>query len=91
MFKNSTITKLSLRDNRLDSRAGDALCKMFQHNTTLVDLAVSSEEVGRLVYEELKVFCNKKCPVAHLDELKVETRFDYDFNESYFNPPRRWK
>jgi len=91
MVKNSTISKLSMRDNRLDSRAGNALSKMYKYSTTLVDMAVSSEEVGRKVYEEFKELCNKKCAVTHLDDLKVETRFNYDFNVSYFNPPARWK
>jgi Ran GTPase-activating protein (RanGAP) involved in mRNA processing and transport len=91
LAKNSTINRLSMRDNRLDSRAGSALLKMYRANRSMVDLAVSSEEVGRLVYEDFKVLCNKKCAVSHLDELKVETSFNYDFNESYFNPPSRWK
>ena len=91
LAKNSTITKISMRDNRFDSRSGSALLKMYKKNTTMVDLAVSSEEVGRLIFDEFRVACNKKCAVSHMDELNVETKFDYDFNHSYFSPPPRWK
>jgi hypothetical protein len=38
--------QVSLRDNRLDSRAGKALLQAYKHCKYLVEMALSSDEIG---------------------------------------------
>ena len=44
--RNSTLLQVSLRDNRLDSRAGKALLQAYKHCKYLVEMALSSDEIG---------------------------------------------
>jgi Ran GTPase-activating protein (RanGAP) involved in mRNA processing and transport len=49
--RNNTLNQVSLRDNRLDSRAGKALLGAYRHCPYLLELALSSDEVGNELWE----------------------------------------
>jgi Ran GTPase-activating protein (RanGAP) involved in mRNA processing and transport len=71
--KTSTLRQFSLRNNRFDSRVGKALAQAYAHNRTLVELGVSSEEVGTEHFDEIrKLFISKRAP-CHLDDVLYET------------------
>lgn len=76
LSKNSTILQISLRNNRLDSRVGEALLKMYSHNTTLQELAVSSEEVGMDVFARIRSMFLRKRQVAHEDLVELQTTME---------------
>ena len=46
--RNSTLLQVSLRDNRLDSRAGKALLQAYKNCKYLIEMALSSDEIGEL-------------------------------------------
>ena len=75
LSKNSTMNAISLRNNRFDSRVGEAMLKMYTHNSGLLELAVSSEEVGLDVYARIKAVFLRKRQVAHEDLVATETLF----------------
>lgn len=71
--KTSTMRQFSLRNNRFDSRVGKTLAAAYVHNLTLIELGVSSEEVGSEAYEEIKrCYVSKRAP-CHMDDLLHET------------------
>lgn len=71
--KNSTLTHVSLRNNRLDSRAGEALYRAYIHNYHVVEIGLSSEEVGLDIFEKFQAaFCRKRCPQQMMD-VQYET------------------
>jgi hypothetical protein len=77
LAKNSTIENFSIRNNRLDSRAGKALYNTYKHNYHLQQLAVSSEEVGQDIFDLFAALYTSRCSVSHPDDVKDETLFYY--------------
>lgn len=53
--RNNTLTQVSLRDNRLDSRAGTALLKSYRKCPYLLELGLSSDEIGKELWEQFRV------------------------------------
>mmetsp|Transcript_18443 Transcript_18443/g.25383 ORF Transcript_18443/g.25383 Transcript_18443/m.25383 type:complete len:278 (+) Transcript_18443:1746-2579(+) len=79
--RNRTLTQLSLRDNRLDVRAGRALLKAFRHCPYLVELALTADEVGVDLWEEFKVVFSQKKASIHPDALYKETQLTMQQSE----------
>eukprot|EP01038_Epipyxis_sp_PR26KG_P005828 gene5828-8037_t len=53
--RNNTLYQVSLRDNRFDPRAGEALLKSFTSSVHLVELGISSDEIGEDLYDLFRV------------------------------------
>jgi Ran GTPase-activating protein (RanGAP) involved in mRNA processing and transport len=53
--RNNTLLQVSLRDNRLDTRAGTALLRAYRHCPHLLELALSADEIGQELWEQFRV------------------------------------
>lgn len=73
MVRNNVLTQVSLRDNRLDSRSGEALLKAFAHCPYLLELAVTADEIGNKVYDEFRRVFSRKRASIRPDSLVEET------------------
>jgi Ran GTPase-activating protein (RanGAP) involved in mRNA processing and transport len=73
--RNNTLNQVSLRDNRLDSRAGIALLQSYTHAKYLFELALSSDEIGDPLWEQFrKVFEIKRSalnPENFMEDTKL--------------------
>jgi Ran GTPase-activating protein (RanGAP) involved in mRNA processing and transport len=52
--RNNTLLQVSLRDNRLDSKSGNALLCAYKHCAHLLEMALSSDEIGNELWEKFK-------------------------------------
>ena len=73
VVRNNTLVQFSLRDNRLDSRAGESLLNAFTHATYLLELAVTADEIGYQLYDQFRRIFNLKRASVHPDMLLSET------------------
>jgi len=75
--RNNTLLQVSLRDNRLDSKAGRALLKAYRHCPHLLELALSADEIGNELYEQFKLLFEVKrastAPGDYLGETKLSS------------------
>lgn len=72
--RNNTLVQVSLRDNRLDTRAGQALLNVYRHAPYLLELALTADEIGEVLWEEFRrVFVEKRACVDP-GVLREETR-----------------
>ena len=76
--RNNTLTQVSLRDNRLDSKSGKALLNAFTHCPFMMELALTADEVGADVWEAfVKVFNAKRACVSPEDVLEETVTRDW--------------
>jgi Ran GTPase-activating protein (RanGAP) involved in mRNA processing and transport len=63
--RNNTLLQVSLRDNRLDTRSGQALLKAYRHAPHLLELALSADEIGQELWEQFRLqFEVKRASIA---------------------------
>lgn len=73
IVRNNTLIQFSLRDNRLDLASGSALLKAYKHNPYLIELALTSDEIGADLYEQFRqLFSNKRASI-HPTAIDEET------------------
>jgi len=71
LARNNTYERVSLRDNRLDSRAGDALLKAYENAPFLMELALSADEIGAPLWSAFRrAFIKKRAGVIHEEDEK---------------------
>jgi Ran GTPase-activating protein (RanGAP) involved in mRNA processing and transport len=73
IVRNNTLVQFSLRDNRLDSRAGESLLNAFSNAPYLLELAVTADEIGYQLYDQFRRIFNLKRASLHPDMLLGET------------------
>lgn len=71
--RNNTLLQVSLRDNRLDTRAGASLLRAYQHCPHLLELALSADEIGQELWEQFKLQFEFKRASAAPGEYFQET------------------
>ena len=80
LCRNNTLVRVSLLDNRLDIRAGGALFRAYTHNSYLLELGVSCDEVGDILFEKFQVLQRKKRSVLTIDDIKKETMVEHELS-----------
>jgi Ran GTPase-activating protein (RanGAP) involved in mRNA processing and transport len=73
LARNGTLFKVSVRDNRLDNRAGRSLLGCFIHAKFLMELAVTADEVGMDVFEEFRRVFRAKRALVGAEDAQDET------------------
>lgn len=73
IVRNNTLIQFSLKDNRLDSDSGLALYNAYKNSPYLVELALTSDEIGVVLYEKFKAVFNAKRASIHPELLEQET------------------
>eukprot|EP01041_Mallomonas_annulata_P000898 gene898-1738_t len=58
--RNCSLIQVTLRNNRLDPRGGEALLRSYKANNHLSDLMVTEDEVGADIYREMQEIFFKK-------------------------------
>lgn len=71
--RNNTLLQVSLRDNRLDNRAGAALLRAYRHCPHLLELALSADEIGQELWEQFRVVFETKRASTAPGEYSQET------------------
>jgi hypothetical protein len=71
--RNNTLTQVSLRDNRLDSRAGKALYNSFRFCPYMLEMALSADEIGQELWEKFRVLFDEKRACVSPDQYRQET------------------
>jgi len=87
--RNNTLYKVSLRDSRLDARAGMALLNAFKFAPFLLELAISADEVGADIWEQFRAEFARKRALPGPEHGLTDTVVDHDdnhFMETYYNP-----
>lgn len=72
--KNNTLMQVSLRDNRFDAEAGQALLKAYKHSPYMIELGLSADEVGVEVWEQFRLEFEYKRASTSPDALVAETK-----------------
>jgi Ran GTPase-activating protein (RanGAP) involved in mRNA processing and transport len=73
--RNNTLVQVSLRDNRLDLASGRALLAAYTNAKYLLELALTADEIGSVLWEEFrKVFESKRANVDVRMVLREETQ-----------------
>lgn len=95
LSRNNTLTQLSFRDNRLDTSAGMALYKSYDHAPFLKELAVSSDEVGEKCFDHIRRTFHRKR--AHFEgddqmpDLEIMEELGGILEDYYVRPDKRIK
>lgn len=71
--RNDALRQVSLRDNRLDSRAGKALYLAYLHCNYMLEMALSMDEIGQELWEAFKVQFEIKRASTNPDNYRIET------------------
>ncbi len=73
-YRNNTLTQVSLRDNRLDTRAGKALFNAYRHCPYLLELALSADEIGKELWEQFKILFDVKRACVAVEAIRLDTK-----------------
>ena len=90
LARNNTLVQFSLRDNRLDERAGAALLKAYTHAPFLLEVALSKDEVGDEMWNSFRTIFMQKRSVIDTSYLDYETRLNEKNTEilsKYYHEP----
>jgi Ran GTPase-activating protein (RanGAP) involved in mRNA processing and transport len=70
--RNNTLLQVSLKDNRFDSRAGNALYSAFKNSQFLLELTLSPNEVGQQLWEAFRIEFERKRASTEPGTLREE-------------------
>lgn len=85
LCRNNTLVRVSLLDNRLDIRSGGALLRAYTHNSYLLELGVSSDEVGDMLFTKFQELQRQKRSILTIDDIKKETMVEHELSKMLFD------
>eukprot|EP00981_Chlorochromonas_danica_P015900 scaffold14726_cov186-Ochromonas_danica.AAC.2 len=73
LARNNTLIQVSLRNNHFDPRAGRSLLNAYKSCPYLLELALTADEVGAILWEEFRVIFMEKRATVDPKTLRQET------------------
>ena len=81
LARNTTLTKVDMRNTRISVEAGKALTNVFAHNRHIMELALSLDEIGDASFARLRrVYAQKRAFIHPLHDMTKETLLSVEYH-----------